>query len=304
MIAGVAATLAALACNFPGSNQPDVEGTLQTGVTQTLEALQTSGPATATPAAVASLTPLPPTIELSTATAVPTATVAAPTPSATVSHPIRPNGEPIHAPQREAALNIDGVLGDWEALPNEIMHAVFQAENWEGTSDQSASFAIAWDATYLYLAVAVQDDVHVQTESGETIFRGDSVEVLLDAKLQADHADTSLSADDFQIGFSPGGLGDSPEPDVYLWFPQARAGRPEQVRFAVQPDGDAGFTLEIAVPWDLFPITPEVGARFGFSVSVSDNDSPGTAEQQSMISVISTRALTDPTSWGTLVLEN
>ena len=214
--------------------------------------------------------PLPPTIELSTASPLPTATIAAPTPSPTVSDPTRPNGEPIHAPQRKAALNIDGLLGDWGALPNKSKHAVFHVENWEGASDQAASFAIAEDVTYLYLAVAVHDDVHVQTESGETIFRGDSVEVLLDAKLQADHADTNLSADDFQLGFSPGGLGSLPEPDVYLWFPQARAGQPGEVRFAVQPDEEAGFTLEIARPWDLFPITPEVGALFGFSVSVSD----------------------------------
>ncbi len=214
--------------------------------------------------------PLPPTIELSTASPLPTATIAAPTPSPTVSDPTRPNGEPIHAPQRKAALNIDGLLGDWGALPNKSKHAVFHVENWEGASDQAASFAIAEDVTYLYLAVAVHDDVHVQTESGETIFRGDSVEVLLDAKLQADHADTNMSADDFQLGFSPGGLGALPEPDVYLWFPQARAGQPGEVRFAVQPDEEAGFTLEIAIPWDLFPITPEVGALFGFSVSVSD----------------------------------
>lgn len=302
-LGGISLALAALACRLGvPSSGGGVDATLQAGVTQTLGAQPVAPTAQPTLAAVATEPPSPTTPPTDLPAAPATATL--PPPSPTVSDPTRPNGAPIHAARLAFDLNVDGLLAEWGLLPHAIAAPVFQPENRSGPADSSGSFALAWDDAYLYLAVAIMDDVHVQTEFGETIFRGDSVELLLDARLQADHADARLSADDFQIGFSPGGLTAAPDPDVYLWFPQSRAGRPENIRFAFQPDGEAGYTLEAAVPWALFPVDPAPDALYGFAISASDNDVPDTAEQQSMISVVPTRRLADPTTWGTLVLDD
>jgi hypothetical protein len=63
-----------------------------------------------------------------------------------------------------------------------------------------------------------------------------------------------------------------------------------------------GYDLEARIPWTTFSLTPAEGARYGFALSISDNDLAGTAAQQSMVSSVSTRKLTNPTTWGTLAL--
>ena len=81
----------------------------------------------------------------------------------------------------------------------------------------------------------VVDDVHVQTQLGEQIFKGDSLELLLDGDLRGDYADPKLSGDDFQLGLTPGEqkIGG---PEAYLWYPKAKAGRPAAVTVAAYQD--------------------------------------------------------------------
>jgi hypothetical protein len=50
-------------------------------------------------------------------------------------------------------------------------------------------------------------------------------------------------------------------------------------------------------------VTPLAGGRYGFALSLSDNDVAGSSTFQSMVSSVDTRELTDPTTWGTLILE-
>jgi hypothetical protein len=57
------------------------------------------------------------------------------------------------------------------------------------------------------------------------------------------------------------------------------------------------------IPWTVFGVTAEAGDRFGFALSVSDNDLTGAPVQQSMVSNVSSRTLTNPTTWGTLILK-
>jgi len=60
--------------------------------------------------------------------------------------------------------------------------------------------------------------------------------------------------------------------------------------------------LEAAIPWSVLGISPYKGMHLGFAISVSDNDNPGT-QQESMVSNAPGRMLTDPTTWGDLVLK-
>ena len=64
-----------------------------------------------------------------------------------------------------------------------------------------------------------------------------------------------------------------------------------------------GYALEVAIPWSMYGLTPTGGLRLGFALNSSDDDQPGVAVQESMISTVSTRTLTDPTTWGTLQLD-
>ena len=47
---------------------------------------------------------------------------------------------------------------------------------------------------------------------------------------------------------------------------------------------------------------PPIETAVGFCLNLSDNDVPGTAQQQTLISTAPTRKWGDPTTWGTLIL--
>lgn len=311
-------SLAALACGGGGQDIPGTVNAVSTNAQLTLIARRgtatlgapptstlppatsggqptTSGPPpiATTPAPLPNTNP-PPTFVPATSTSAPAPTTGGPV--------VRPNGTVIHAKALAVAPTIDGNLQEWGTLPNTIDKIVFNPGNWSGVADQSVSFAVGWDATFLYFAGSVTDDVHVQTQKGEVLYRGDSLELQLDANLAGDFTETRINSDDYQLGLSPGNFSTLP-PEMYLWNPAGLKGVPAGVGFAAQDNGQNGYTIELALPWTLLRVTPTGGSTFGIAFNSSDNDTPNTASQQSMISSVSTRQLLDPTSWGTLQLD-
>jgi hypothetical protein len=301
LLALFAVIAAALACTTGGGR--DISGTVNavsTSVQATLEA-QTPGPGVTIIAATAAPTLTPITVVTPTSPVVPPT---APAPTATTAGAATPPvAVALHAVRLATAPTIDGDLPEWSALPYSVDKVVYQPENWSGPADQSATFALGWDTTNLYLAIHVTDDAHVQTQLGELIFRGDSLELLVDTDLPGDAGSDELNSDDYQLGLTPGEnkIGG---PDAYLWFPSAKAGRPAGVGVSAHQDETGnGYYLEAAIAWSVFGVAPAAGNQYGFALSSSDNDLPGTANQQSMISSAPGRRLTNPTTWGLLVLD-
>jgi hypothetical protein len=160
---------------------------------------------------------------------------------------------------------------------------------------------VGWDKNYLYLGVRVIDATYVQNASGANLYKGDSVEILLDTNVSADYYLASLSSDDYQLGISPGSPTAGQNMAAYLWYPASAEGPRGNVLIAARPRDD-GYVIEAAIPWGIFGVTPFNGQHFGFAFSVSDNDNPNQNVQQSMVSSSPIRILTDPTTWGDLVL--
>jgi hypothetical protein len=126
---------------------------------------------------------------------------------------------------------------------------------------------------------------------------------LLDGALQADRQHEKLSADDYQVGLSPGDLtGATVTAQAYAWFPAGQTG-PLPIAQVAASTTVYGYVLEAAVPWDALGVTPAAGSDYGFALSVSDNDLYGLVTQQSMVSTSAGRLLTDPTTWGQLRLD-
>jgi len=147
----------------------------------------------------------------------------------------------------------------------------------------------------------VIDDKYVQNATGIDIFKGDSIELLLDTDLMGDLNSRELNQDDYQIVFSPGRGGTNGPKEAYLYYPTVKAGALTNVNIATD-GGDGLYRVEIAVPWSVFLVTPSAGMQFGFAISVSDNDNPDANVQQSMVSNVANRSLTDPTTWALLTL--
>ncbi len=260
---------------------------------------------TATPAATETS---PPSANEATATsAPPTATkVPVDTPTKAATNPpssssVIRNKPYLKAYYLKAEPKIDGDLGEWEVPEYPVQNVVFGEGNWSGTSDLSAEVRFGWDDYNFYIAAEVIDDVYVQNSGSRLLYLGDDVEIQLDKSLAADYYVQTLSADDFQLGVSPG----SPDPgtalESYLWYPSNVRGVYPTVEMAAIETAD-GYTIEIKMPWKIFNMTPVKNAHYGFAFSVSDNDDPDDIVQQSMVSTNPYRMLTNPTTWNDLEL--
>lgn len=196
---------------------------------------------------------------------------------------------------------IDTNLEDWKVEPYIVEAVVFGKGDHKGAGDLSARVRVGWDKNYLYLGVRVIDDTYVQNASGANIYKGDSIEILLDTNVSADYYLASLSSDDYQLGISPGSPAAGQNMAAYLWYPASAEGPRGNTLIAARARDD-GYVIEAAIPWGIFSVTPFNGQHFGFAFSVSDNDNPNQNVQQSMVSSSPIRVLTDPTTWGDLVL--
>src|SRR5262249_1154721 len=153
---------------------------------------------------------------------------------------------------------IDSLSNDWPGgLANPIDKLVFQTASFNGPIDQNGKFAMGWDANNLYLYAVIADSTFVQTQHGELLFQGDSLELQFDADLAGDLDNTQLNSDDFQLGLSPGENRTSPE--AFLWNPAGRKGVPAGIAMASHANGVGGYYFEAAIPWSFFNVVPKPG---------------------------------------------
>ena len=244
---------------------------------------------------------LPSDTSMVTSTTGPSSTFTPP-PTLTASIPKRDAGYFV-AKYLSTPPTIDGDWAEWTSTQYPANTVVYGLGSWENGEDLESSFRIGWDSNNLYLAVKVRDEKYVQNATGMDLYKGDSIELLLDIDLYGDFYSTSLGGDDYQLGISPGKPNTGSAKEAYLWYPTTAAGSKAQVVVAAV-GGDGLYRVEAAIPWSLFGITPSTNKHFGFAVSVSDNDDTSTNSQQSMVSSSTKRKLTDPTTWGELVLGN
>lgn len=194
---------------------------------------------------------------------------------------------------------VDGQVGDWSALPYAITAIVYGSENWTGVADLSGRMGVAWNDQYLLVAVSVQDDIFAQDNADRNLYLGDSLEFWLDSDLAGDFTDSNMSDDDYQIGISPGDFGVVPA-GIFLWRPLVQEGSLSEPLVVRQIAG--GYQFEFGLAWSDLAVTPASGRAYGFTFCLSDNDRPGTREQQTLACLHATRIWGQPTSLGTLVL--
>jgi len=309
MMVGAILILTAISCNLPGSEAPTpfVFPTPNLTMTAIFNPTQVMLPTTTQPATEVP-TSMPETVAPSPVPSD-TATFALPT-AAPTSTPVATQSSAGPGMRQNFSVagvyfntppTIDGSLGEWGLDKYLVDKVVYGADMRHDPNDLSGNMMIAWDNDYLYLGMRVKDDHYVQNASGINLFKGDSIEVLFDTNVSGDYYLKKLDGDDFQLGISPGSPKPGKNPESYLWYPNALEGPKSNVKIGAQSTDD-GYRVEMGIPWSIFRVTPKNGAHFGFAVSISDNDKSGENVQQSMVSNVPTRHLTDPTTWGDLTL--
>jgi hypothetical protein len=291
-----------MACNLPfmATPTPFVFPTVDQTMTALFQPTEPQEP-TSTPISVIIETALPADTEEPTEEPTETPTQ---TPSPIPPTPIPPNHR--SGPQTEALYvkhqpEMDGGWGDWDAEEYSANSVVYGRDNWKGSDDLSSTYKVQWDEDYLYIAWKVTDDKYVQESRHEDMYMGDSVEVLIDTAVQYDYWQRWLDWDDYQIGFSPGSNEIGERMEAYLWFPRSKEGTLSKAIYGVKKLSN-GYRVTLGIPWKTLGVEPYTGMRLGFAASVSDDDSKKGGEQQTMVSSTSKRVLTDPTTWGDLIL--
>lgn len=196
---------------------------------------------------------------------------------------------------------LDGQLSEWSSGAVQLTVPNFGADAWQGPQDLSGTAWLGWDDNYLYFAAHVIDDIFVQTQNGWEMFRGDSVELWIDADLGGDFATAFGNADDWQFGFSPGDFASLP-PEGVVYIPVRNSGLNRQIAVSAAPTGN-GYSIEARIPWSTLGARRAHGQVIGYAVDLSDNDVPGTAQQQTQVTEDPNFQFNIPTTFGNLFLE-
>jgi hypothetical protein len=209
----------------------------------------------------------------------------------------------VAAHRRPQPPTIDGFLDEWTSFPAyHSAHRVYAHSSWNGRETLQAFWYLAWDDDHLYVAATVVDDVHVQTQPGNLAYRGDSLELQIDTNVAAglDYLTPAV----YQILLSPGDFEALP-PSAFRFRGndqrQIRDAPGHAIRVAARKTLN-GYTLEAAIPWRDLGVTPYAGLVLGLALNANDNDTPGAAVQEVMVSNVPGRMLTNPATWGTITL--
>lgn len=174
------------------------------------------------------------------------------------------------APPR--AVTVDGVVKEW---PKTAWRNLSEAERVESgarkdAKDAGARFALAWDMESLYLAVQLTDNETVNGNEGDTLWKGDCLEVFLVPNgVDFGWGDPAV----FQLGFAPTSAAGNP--GRWAWF-QRKAPTDAETRVVWSEDRRS---VEIALAWSYLGVTPGVNRDLGFALAFHDRDvNDGTPE--------------------------
>lgn len=183
-----------------------------------------------------------------------------------------------------------------------------------GPADLYVEAAVAYNSTYLFLAYWVTDDLF-DGYSGDKlfVFLGDAPQLLLDARSAGRQA-TALGPGVYQIDFLAGVTEIGDKTGAVLWsFSDNSISEPGStprqslsgVQIRATPLSDKhGYFLEAYIPWQSLNIVPQSGRILGVVLGVSDNDVPGTDQQECLVnSVYGNNVWMAPETWGRLTLE-
>jgi hypothetical protein len=174
--------------------------------------------------------------------------------------------------------HLDGDLADWPAnlFTSMTKSTVVATGTWSNDpgvddADLSGRWAVRWDLNFVYVAVAVTDDIR-KTPNSTALTDNDAAELFFDGN----HDRTATyGTDDAQLVFSADTKKAAYRNAMGVTWP---AGAQQHFR----NDG-ASWSLEVAIPWTALFTTASMGKLIGFDVKLDDNDTDSSDRQRDLV---------------------
>ncbi|WP_308634088.1 InlB B-repeat-containing protein [Paenibacillus silvisoli] len=155
----------------------------------------------------------------------------------------------------QTAPTLDGSIDDsvWKTTITGTVDRSIHDDKLTGDSDNTLRYGLLWDSQYLYVGAEVEDGSVI---TGMNAFNNDGVEVYVDMGNQKTAA---WDNDNSQLAVGPG------DTTVTSWRNSAGVITKSNVT-------STGYTMEMAIPWSTFGITPNANMKIGFDIGANDDD--------------------------------
>ena len=169
-------------------------------------------------------------------------------------------------------------------------------------NNNTGSFAAVWDDTNFYIGITILDSDVITKDNGilndhDNIYLDDGVEIYIDP--DNSRGEKFDRVNDTQIMIRHDGEMKVCGYDAAPW--EETHALDGKIQKAVTVVPGTGFTVEVAIPWDAFGVSPEDGMVLGLDVGNDDNDSyTGNARKE--ITWTDTHTYNNPSSWGIVCL--
>ena len=191
------------------------------------------------------------------------------------------NGMEVNKVLSEVA--VDGILEEsfWD-ISNQILISI-------GGSNNTASFGVLWDDNYLYVGVDVEDGT--LCTNGRMGWNDDGVEICIDGDYSQ-----GTTFDEYDRHFI--------KPVKSYWIQEKDGELQDGVKHQWIETAD-GYSMEFAIPWDNFNVTPVAEMNIGFNVAINDDDNCSSGGSLSQLLWFGdANYYKNSSTWGTLTLSD
>lgn len=174
-------------------------------------------------------------------------------------------------PVSRRTITVDGQLDEWADVPGiDLSSARYWkiSEELAGKDDLSGWVRLAYDATNLYFAACIRDNIHSQTYSGWSAWKGDSLQIGISPLAPWVSRQQGARRNELSLALTEHG------PELYRAFGEGQKGVLDHVAVKIRRM-EAETLYEAAIPWFQLPgLGPDAGP-FSFGLYVNDNDGTG-----------------------------